>query len=135
MPIEYEVDAESQLLLITYLGPITREEIIDHRAALENDVRGVLRYSTIVDLRYGSIALRPEEIRDLARAARDRAWPPSRCAFVAPHDRLFGDMRMFEQWAETGPRQYRTFRTFRDACAWLGVSHCPQCDQEEDTTS
>jgi hypothetical protein len=131
MPIEYELDAESQLLLISYLGPITHEEILEHRAALENDARGVLRYSTIVDLRYGTIAMSPEQIRDLARAARDKAWPPSRCALVTPHERLFGDMRMFEQWAETGPRQYRTFRTFRDACAWLGVTRCPQCGEDE----
>ena len=131
MPIEYEVDAESQLLLISYLGPVAREEILEHRAALESDARGVLRYNTIVDLRYGSIAMSAEEIRDLARAARDRAWPPSRCALVVPHDRLFGEMRMFEQWAETGPRQYRTFRTFRDACAWLGVTRCPKLDEDE----
>ena len=51
MPIEYEVDAESQLLLISYLGPVAREEILEHRAALESDARGVLRYNTIVDLR------------------------------------------------------------------------------------
>lgn len=135
MPIEYVVDSEAQLLQIKYLGPVTKQEILDHRQALEEDPRGVLRYSTIVDLRYGSIALSADEIRDLALAARNRPWPPSRCAFVAPYDALFGDLRMFEQWADTGPRQYHTFRSFREACDWLGVAVCPECADEANCRS
>jgi hypothetical protein len=120
VPIEYAVDVERELLNISYLGPVTKQEIVDHRRELEADPRGVLRYDTIVDLRYGSIALSSEEIRDLALAARGKEWPVSRCAFVAPHTAMFGELRMFEQWAEGGPRRYGTFRTFREAYDWLG---------------
>ena len=120
MPIEYAVDVERELLNISYLGPVTKQEIVDHRRELEEDPRDVLRYDTIVDLRYGSIALSAEEIRDLALAARGKEWPMSRCAFVAPHTAMFGELRMFEQWAEGRPRRYGTFRTFREAYDWLG---------------
>jgi len=65
VPIEYAVDVERELLNISYLGPVTKQEIVDHRRELEEDPRDVLRYDTIVDLRYGSIALSAEEIRDL----------------------------------------------------------------------
>jgi len=120
VPIEYAVDVERELLNISYLGAVTKQEIVDHRRELEDDPRDVLRYDTIVDLRYGSIALSAEEIRDLALAARGKEWPMSRCAFVAPHTAMFGELRMFEQWAEGGPRRYGTFRTFREAYDWLG---------------
>ena len=120
MPIEYAVDTDLELLTISYLGPVTKQEIVQHRGELEADPRGVLRYDTIVDLRFGSIALSAEEIRDLALAARGKEWPPSRCAFVAPHTAMFGELRMFELWAEGGPRRYATFRTFREAYEWLG---------------
>jgi len=120
VPIEYAVDVERELLNISYLGPVTKQEIVDHRRDLEEDPRDVLRYDTIVDLRYGSIALSAEEIRDLALAARGKEWPMSRCAFVAPHTAMFGELRMFEQWAEGRPRRYGTFRTFREAYDWLG---------------
>ena len=120
MPIEYVVDPEVGLLTIRYLGPVTKQEILEHRRELEADPRAVLRYDTIVDLRFGSIALSAEEIRDLALAARGKEWPVSRCAFVAPHTAMFGELRMFELWAEGGPRRYATFRTFREAYDWLG---------------
>lgn len=120
VPIEYVLDSELELLTISYLGPVTKQEIVAHRRELEADPRGVLRYDTIVDLRFGSIALSAEEIRDLALAARGKEWPASRCAFVAPHTAMFGELRMFELWAEGGPRRYATFRTFREAYEWLG---------------
>jgi hypothetical protein len=120
VPIEYAVDTERELLSISYLGPVTKQEIVEHRRDLEADSRAVLRYDTIVDLRYGSIALSAEEIRDLALVARDKEWPVSRCAFVTPHAAMFGELRMFEKWAEGGPRRYATFRSFREAYEWLG---------------
>jgi hypothetical protein len=120
VPIEYAVDSEHELLNISYLGPVTKQEIVEHRGELEGDPRAVLRYDTIVDLRFGSIALSADEIRDLALVARGKEWPVSRCAFVTPHTAMFGEMRMFELWAEGGPRRYATFRTFREAYEWLG---------------
>ncbi|HEY2851854.1 MAG TPA: hypothetical protein VGJ18_03360 [Gemmatimonadaceae bacterium] len=130
MPIEYSIDSARQLVNISYLGPVTKQEIIDHRRDLEDDPRQVLRYDTIVDMRYGSVDLSPEDLRELAIAARERGWPPSRCAFVAPYESTFGELRMFEHWADRGARKYRTFRTFRDACAWLGLDSCDVCDEE-----
>jgi len=120
VPIEYVVDTDHELLTISYLGPVTKQEIIQHRRELEADPRAVLRYDTVVDLRFGSIALSADEIRDLALAARGKEWPVSRCAFVTPHTAMFGELRMFELWAEGGPRRYGTFRTFREAYEWLG---------------
>ena len=130
MPIAYQMDSAHLLVTITYLGPVTKQEIIEHRQQLEDDPRQIMRYDAIVDLRYGSVDLSPDDIRELATVARERAWPPSRCAFVSPYQSTFGDLRMFEQWADQGPRQYRTFRTFPEACAWLGRETCDQCDDE-----
>jgi len=130
MPIEYSIDFARQLVNISYLGPVTKREIVDHRRELEEDPRQVLRYDTIVDMRYGSVDLSPEDLRELAIVARESGWPPSRCAFVTPYESTFGDLRMFEHWAARGTRQYRTFRTFRDACAWLGIEGCDVCDEE-----
>lgn len=131
MPIEYSIDSAGPLVKISYLGPVTKQEIIDHRRQLEEDPRQVLRYDAVVDMRYGTVDLSADDIRELATTAREREWPPSRCAFVSPYDSTFGDLRMFEQWADRGARQYRTFRTFRDACAWLDVARCDLCDDEQ----
>jgi hypothetical protein len=130
MPIEYEIDSERPLVRISYIGPVTKQEIVVHRQQLEDDPRRVLRYDAVVDLRYGSVDLSPDDIRELATAARERPWPPSRCAFVTPYDSTFGDLRMFEQWADRGARQYRTFRTFRDAYEWLGIETGDLCEDD-----
>ena len=130
MPIECSIDSARQLVTISYLGPVTKDEIVEHRRELEDDPRQPLRYDTVVDLRYGSVDLTSDDIRELATAVRERGWPASRCAFVTPYDSTFGDLRMFEQWADRAPRQYRTFRTFRDACAWLDIASCAACDDE-----
>src|ERR1051326_5933075 len=135
MPIEYDIDSRAPLVRISYLGPVTKQEILEHRRQLEEDPRQVLRYDAVVDLRYGSVDLTPDDIRELAKAARERPWPPSRCAFVPPYDSTFGDLRMFEQWADRGKREYRTFRTIREACSWLGVESCESCDDDTNTTS
>src|SRR5436309_14522662 len=121
MPIQYSVDSERRLLQIAYIGPVTKEEIIEHRQQMEYDPRGIAGFDALIDLRYGSTALTADDIRELALFARRQSWPRSRRALVTPHPASLGNMRMFGMLAEPGPRHYQAFKTLKEACTWLGI--------------
>ena len=96
MPIEYLIDEERRVLEIVFLGAVTRNEIATIRDQIVRENRDALAYDSIVDLRQGSMSLTTDELREVARGARVNAWPSARCAFVAPHDPSFLDLKLFE---------------------------------------
>lgn len=130
MPLDYLIDAERYLVEIVILGAVTKDEIAATREALRRENPNALAYDTIIDLRQGSMDLSIAELRDVARGARKNAWPKSRCAFVAPHDPSFLDLKVFEIWSSSGPREYRVFRSLGEACEWLGLDRVGLCLQE-----
>jgi hypothetical protein len=130
MPIEYVIDEQRRVLEIVFLGAVSRDEIASIREQIERENRAALAYDSIVDLRQGSMRLTTTELRDVARGARENAWPLSRCAFVAPHDPAYLDLKLFELWSLRGPREYRVFRSLGDACAWLGLDRAGLCLEE-----
>ena len=121
MPIHYSVDSERQLIQITYLGTVTKDDIVQHRHDLENDPRGIAGYDALIDLTASTSVLPSDDVRELARFARAQPWPSSRRAIVSASTAQFGSMRMFEMLAESGPRQYRVFRSADEARDWLRV--------------
>ena len=127
MPIHYSVDRERQLIQITYVGTVTKEDIVQHRHDLETDPRGISGYDALIDLTGSTSVLPSDDVRELARFARSQPWPSSRRAIVSTATAQFGSMRMFEMLAESGPRQYRVFKSSDEARAWLGIDQ-PQCD-------
>jgi hypothetical protein len=128
MPIEHLVDEERRLLEVVFLGPVSKDEIVELRRELEK--AQLLGYNALVDLRQGSINLEILEIREVASEARARGWPRARCAFVSPHDPSFTDLKLFELWGARGPREYRVFRSLGEACAWLGLDRAGLCLEE-----
>ena len=120
MPITYSVDRDQRLLQITCTGTVTKEEVLDHFLRLELDPRAVKGFDALVNLAGARPALTSGEIREVAQFVRQRTWPPSRRALVAPEARTFGDARMFEMLAESSPLTYSVFRSMSEAWAWLG---------------
>lgn len=127
MPIERLVDHERRVVEFIFHGAVCKEEIVAERRQMEATDPVILRYDALVDLRRGSMAMSPKDIRDLASAAREHRWPSSRCAFVSPHDPTYTDVRLFELWGSRGPREYRAFRSLGDACKWLGIADAGLC--------
>ena len=121
MPIHYSVDSERQLIEITYIGTVTKDDIVQHRHDLENDPRNISGFDALNDLRGSDSVLPSDDVRELARYARKQPWPSSRRAIISTSVAQFGSMRMFEMLAESGPRQYRVFRSADEARAWLGA--------------
>ena len=121
MPIHYSVDSERHLIQITYVGTVTKDDIVQHRHDLETDPRDIAGYDALIDLTASTSILPSDDVRELARFARAQPWPTSRRAIVSTAAAQFGSMRMFEMLAEPGPRQYRVFKSADEACAWLGI--------------
>ena len=126
MPIHYSVDCERRLIEITYVGTVTKDDIVQHRHDLETDPRDISGYDALIDLRGSDSVLPSDDVRELARYARNQPWPSSRRAIVSTAVAQFGSMRMFEMLAEPGPRQYRVFRSADEARAWLSVGRNDQ---------
>lgn len=122
MPIHYSVDRERQLIEITYIGTVTKDDIVQHRHDLENDPRNISGYDALIDLRGSDSVLPSDDVRELARYARGQPWPTSRRAIISTAVAQFGSMRMFEMLADSGPRQYRVFRSADEARDWLNIS-------------
>jgi hypothetical protein len=127
MPIERLVDHDRRVVEFVFLGAVCKDEIVAERRQMEATEPLILCYDALVDLRRGSMAKSPNEIRDLASSAREERWPTARCAFVSPHDPTYTDVRLFELWGSRGPREYRAFRSLGDACKWLGISDAGLC--------
>jgi len=127
MPIERLVDHDRRLTEFVFFGAVTRDEIIAHRREMEAEDPKSFGYDALVDMRRGSMVLTTSEIREIARGPEEQRWPRTRCAFVTPHEPTFNDLRLFQLWASRGPREYRTFRSLGEACAWLGLERAGLC--------
>jgi hypothetical protein len=130
MPIEHLVDHERRLVEFVFIGAVSRDEIEALRHELDSFEPRALAYDALVDMRYGSLDVTTNEIREIANAARVRGWPKSRCALVAPHGTSYTDLKLFELWSSRGPREYRAFRSLGEACTWLGVAKAGLCLEE-----
>jgi len=122
MPITYNVDRKRRLLEVSYTGPVTREEILEHRLRMDIDPRGISGFDALVDMEASSADLTAEEMRELALYIRRHPYPPSRRAIVTPHPVQFGNWRMFELLTDGGARQYRVFKSTEEAREWLGIA-------------
>ena len=121
MPITYTVDRKRRLLEVTYSGPISKQEIIDHRLRMDVDPRGVSGFDALVDAETSSVQLSAAEVRELALYIRRYPYPASRRAIVTSSLVEYGHWRLFETLTDGGPRQYRVFQSLDDARAWLGI--------------
>ena len=130
MPIKRLIDRERRVVECAFIGAVTRDEIVQHRQALEVDDPDALGFDALIDMRRGSLALSTGELREVARGAAERQWPAARCAFVTAYEPAFNDVRLFEIWGSRGPREYRAFHSLGEACEWLGVDRAGLCLEE-----
>ena len=124
MPVTHRVDPERKLLVTTFEGTVTGDELLRHAQAMASEPRRESPTRELVDLTQadgGAVA--SKTIRDVARLFRElyRDTPSGRVAFVAPTDAGFGLARMFQHYRDQPDVEIRVFRKSDEALRWLGV--------------
>jgi hypothetical protein len=122
MPITYEVDRASRLMVTRIGGRITPAEAFAYLDQIiadpDNDQCDELMILDDVDLS----GIGAADIRALARRASELTQDDQfRVAVVAPRDADFGVWRMFQTFRDLGDHRMAVFRRIEEACDWLGV--------------
>ena len=123
MPITYEVDRETRLLVTHIDGSITAKDLLEYIDAIISDdaTTGCDELMIVGDADADAIAA--SDVRAAARRATDMSSADDgfRCAVVAARDADFGLFRMFQVFRDLGEERMAVFRTVDQACEWLGV--------------
>jgi len=122
MPITYEIDRRSLLMVTHMTGQITSSEAFDYLDAIvadpENDQCDELIILEDVDFE----SITSSDVRSLARRASENSHDDQfRVAVVAPRDADFGIWRMFQSLRDLGENRMAVFRDIDDAREWLGI--------------
>jgi len=124
MPISYEIDKASGLLLAKGVGQVTEADIAAFVNALLADPEYVHRKTCLVDFTDASFEVPSERIHELANRHREllaRATPV-KIAVVAPEDLCFGLARMYAHYRSLLGVEIVAFRDEVSARAWLAGS-------------
>jgi hypothetical protein len=129
MPVTYAIDADKKTVRTRCAGQVTLEQVIEHLRALEQDPECPRHLNVFLDLSeldVNSIPKTPQVSRAVLEVQRvEGRISFGACAILAPHDALFGMMRMFEAMTERQFRVTRTFRERMEAEAWLAAHLSP----------
>ena len=122
MPITYEVDRASRLMVTRIGGRITPAEAFAYLDQIiadpDNEQCDELMILDDVDLS----GIGATDVRALARRASELTQDDQfRVAIVAPRDADFGVWRMFQTFRDLGDQRMAVFRRIEQACDWLGV--------------
>ncbi len=118
MPISYEVDAPSQLMVVTLHGVVTTEDIRAIQSALSSGPAFEPGFSQLLDLR--GITRMDLSTSDVRRSADASPLKEVRRAFVVEEDFHFGLVRQFGVFRD-GVDEVRVFRDIAKARGWLGL--------------
>ena len=125
MALNYRLEKNRRLVLITGFGVIGPDEIVANRKALLSDPEFDRTFDALVDFTQVQTSLNSDALRTLSREPLfSRA---SRIAVVATlppgNITLFGMARLYETYREVSNMgdQLRVFKTLEDAREWLGV--------------
>jgi hypothetical protein len=131
MPLNYRIDHESQLVLVSCYGTFVDRDIFDYQRAVWSrpDVAG---YNELVDMTHVTKieAAGVERVHELAAiaAGMDSPSEPSKFAIVAPSDLAFGLGRMFQTFRELNKKSTKKIsvsRTMKEAVEFLGLDRAP----------
>ncbi len=126
MPIDYEADHESRLIIARGRGVFTHADVLEYQYGVRSrsDMAG---YDELIDMTAVERIDLPslERVRELAQrsAAMDGDTLPSRLAIVAPKDYAFALGRLYEAHRGLDKRSRKTVNVFRslgEALMWLG---------------
>jgi hypothetical protein len=121
MPVTYRIDAETKTIRTTCSRPLMFAEVIDHFRQLKDDPACAGRLDVFLDVSDVDTLPQSSQLGAAGAAAgtvRQKAQFGA-CAIVAPHNAMFGMMRMFEVLAGDHFAAIRVFRETAEAEAWL----------------
>jgi len=116
----YRIDSPRRLVLATWRGTLSAEEISKWQAALAADPAFDPSLALITDIRTASLAeVTPPDVRQ--HAEEDPFGPETPRAIVVSNDANYGVARMFEAYSELARNKgpVRTFRDPESAWAWI----------------
>lgn len=123
MSIEHSFFAEAGLVLTSWLGDISDEELLVGYKGLYEHPHWHPGFNELSDLsqadmrsvsRHGLEALQKSAVRYFGNT-------PFKTAIFAPHDLTFGFARMYEGFAAQSPQAITVFRDLQPALDWLHV--------------
>lgn len=129
MPLDYRIDHESRIVIVTATGTLTDEDFFASQREIWSRA-DVVGFDEVFDLGgvEGLVLASGDRVRALADQASSLAdvpGTPSRLAIVAPQDFAYGLARMYATYRTLNPRAERTVQVFRSmqaALDWLRVS-------------
>lgn len=118
MPKSFTVDIPNRLVISTYAGRLTFQDVIDQWNAIRAHPDFDPSFSYLTDLsELTEYLISTPEVRELARIT-DPFSPRSKRVVVAPSDHIFGVVRMYEMSSESHPNLV-VFRTMNEANEFL----------------
>lgn len=124
MPIIHTINPEEKLVITLWLGRIGSEEAersYEELYAREDWEPG---FNELADLRKADMSDITAEvlaaISEIVESRLTAAGESMRTAVVAPDDREYAASQIYEAIAAETPEEFRVFREFEDAVAWLG---------------
>ncbi|MDD9933952.1 MAG: hypothetical protein OXT09_10125 [Myxococcales bacterium] len=120
MPWTYRIDPSRRVIVRTFSGALTDQDLEEHRRALRADPEFASDYDQFSDyLGVTEMRVTADMIRTLAGT---RIFDPGiRCAIVAADDLAYGFARMYQLGHEDAGEHVRIFRNREDALEWLGL--------------
>jgi len=118
MPIDYRILQAERLVVATFEGLITWQEIRTYRSRLRADPGFSADMDSLADMS-GVTSFEPtaDEMRSIV--LDDPFGPTSRHAAIAPNAAVYGMLRMYELTADRSEALSRVFRDAAAAQAWL----------------
>jgi hypothetical protein len=125
MPISLTLDPARRLLIAAAVGSITREELQDFvRTARAGDLRA---WPLLFDATEATTEMTSAEVRGLASTVGGiarREGPRGPVIIAAPHEALYGVMRMYQTLCDIeGFAGVHVFRSRADAEHWISQHH------------
>ena len=119
MPISYEINRETRLVVCTGFGVVTDDEILQVHEQMVKDANFDSSFSELVDAdAITSTTVTPSSMRMLAESSPFS--PDSRRALVADSPLGFGLWRVYQIVRSLkGDKHIRVFHNRTDALAWL----------------
>lgn len=120
MTVSIRIDAASGMAIATGHGVLGLDDSMKGAEALWQTEEWPGE-RVVWDFRDAEFDLASTEVIELAEfvVRNQRATPPARVAFVAPHDVEFGLARMFDGFREDGRTEVRVFRDYDEAVCWV----------------
>ena len=118
----YTVDAEAKLVVVTFEGTLTDDEVAGYLEAMLAATDYGSGWRTLIDAtRVVHVAMTGEGMRLLAKVSKDRLRGASAAIVAPPKSAVFGMSRMYEMLTDDDIR-IRVFTELSKAREWLGIA-------------